>query len=126
LFWTLSVLLYHFIFDGHIANGDVMITLEAVDTVMIATLVKMIITGSYHSFVDNDGQPNESSSSGMLKVKLATSIMVCIHLLQSFISAECVDWDVIYKQLIIHCAFIIGCLALAYVDYLHCKSESHK
>jgi hypothetical protein len=24
-------------FDGHIANGDVMITLEAVDTVMIAT-----------------------------------------------------------------------------------------
>jgi uncharacterized membrane protein YqhA len=26
LFWTLSVLLYHFIFDGHIANGDVMIT----------------------------------------------------------------------------------------------------
>jgi uncharacterized membrane protein YqhA len=67
LFWTLSVLLYHFIFDGHIANGDVMITLEAVDTVMIATLVKMIITGSYHSFVDkNHGQPNESSSSGML------------------------------------------------------------
>jgi hypothetical protein len=93
---------------------------------MIATLVKMIITGSYHSFVDkNHGQPNESSSSGMLKVKLATSIMgvSSIHLLQSFISAECVDWDVIYKQLIIHCAFIIGCLALAYVDYLHCKSE---
>jgi uncharacterized membrane protein YqhA len=28
LFWTLSVLLYHFIFDGHIANGDVMITLK--------------------------------------------------------------------------------------------------
>jgi uncharacterized protein (TIGR00645 family) len=54
LFWTLSVLLYHFIFDGHIANGDVMITLEAVDTVMIATLVKMIITGSYHSFVDKN------------------------------------------------------------------------
>jgi uncharacterized membrane protein YqhA len=52
-----------FYFDGHIANGDVMITLEAVDTVMIATLVKMIITGSYHSFVDkNHGQPNESSS----------------------------------------------------------------
>jgi uncharacterized membrane protein YqhA len=56
---------------------------------MIAIFVKMIITGSYHSFVDkNHGQPNESSSSGMLKVKLATSIMgvSSIHLLQSFIS----------------------------------------
>jgi hypothetical protein len=38
LFWTLSVLLYHFIFDGHIANGDVMITLEAVDTVILLWL----------------------------------------------------------------------------------------
>jgi len=128
LFFTLGILLYHFVLENHISNEDLMTTLEAVDTVMIATLVKMIITGSYHSFVDkNHGEPGENSSSGLLKVKLASSIMgvTSIHLLQSFINVEHLTWDTINKQLIIHGIFMVGCLVLAIVDYLHCKSESH-
>jgi uncharacterized protein (TIGR00645 family) len=128
LFFTLGILLYHFVLENHISNEDLMSTLEAVDTVMIATLVKMIITGSYHSFVDkNHGEPGENSSSGLLKVKLASSIMgvTSIHLLQTFISVEHLSWDTINKQLIIHGVFMVGCLVLAIVDYLHCKSESH-
>jgi uncharacterized protein (TIGR00645 family) len=128
LFFTLGVLLYHFVIDNHISNEDLMSTLEAVDTVMIATLVKMIITGSYHSFVDkNHGEPGENSSSGLLKVKLASSIMgvTSIHLLQSFISVDHLTWDTINKQLIIHGVFMVGTLVLAIVDYLHCKSEGH-
>ena len=128
LFFTLGMLLYHFVLENHISNEDLMTTLEAVDTVMIATLVKMIITGSYHSFVDkNHGEPGENSSSGLLKVKLASSIMgvTSIHLLQTFISVEHLSWDTINKQLIIHGVFMVGCLVLAIVDYLHCKSEAH-
>ena len=128
LFFTLGMLLYHFILENHISNEDLMTTLEAVDTVMVATLVKMIITGSYHSFVDkNHGEPGENSSSGLLKVKLASSIMgvTSIHLLQSFINVEHLSWDTINKQLIIHGIFMGGCLVLAIVDYLHCKSEGH-
>jgi len=128
LFFTLGILLYHFVLENHISNEDLMSTLEAVDTVMIATLVKMIITGSYHSFVDkNHGEPGENSSSGLLKVKLASSIMgvTSIHLLQTFINVEHLTWDTINKQLIIHGIFMVGCLVLAIVDYLHCKSEAH-
>ena len=128
LFWTLLVLAFNFIVNGHITNVDIMSTLEAVDVVMLASLVKMIITGSYHSFVDkNHGEPGENSSSGLLKVKLASSIMgvTSIHLLQSFISVEHLSWDTINKQLIIHGIFMVGCLVLAIVDYLHCKSEGH-
>ena len=71
LFWTLSVLGFNFIVHGHVTNEGIMATLEAVDVIMCATLVKMIITGSYHSFVDkNHGEVGENSSSGLLKVKL--------------------------------------------------------
>ena len=128
LFFTLGMLLYHFVLENHISNEDLMSTLEAVDTVMVASLVKMIITGTYHSFVDkNHGEPGENSSSGLLKVKLASSIMgvTSIHLLQTFINVEHLTWDTINKQLIIHGVFMIGCLVLAIVDYLHCKSEAH-
>ena len=53
-----------------------MVTLEDVDIVMIANLVKMIITGSYNSFVSKKhDDENEKVSSGMLKVKMSTSIM---------------------------------------------------
>lgn len=128
LFFTLGVLLYHFVLENHISNEDLMTTLEAVDTVMVASLVKMIITGTYHSFVDkNHGELGENSSSGLLKVKLASSIMgvTSIHLLQTFINVEHLSWDTINKQLIIHGIFMVGCLVLAIVDYLHCKSEEH-
>jgi uncharacterized membrane protein YqhA len=43
---------------------------------MIANLVKMIITGSYHSFVDKEhGFKGENANSGMLKVKISTSLI---------------------------------------------------
>jgi uncharacterized protein (TIGR00645 family) len=105
-----------------------MSTLEDVDIVMIANLVKMIITGSYNSFVSKShGVEGEQVSSGALKVKMATSVMgvSSIHLLQTFINAANIPQDVITKQLMIHGAFIIGAAFLAVIDYLHSKSESH-
>lgn len=128
LFWTLAKLMYHFFVGGQLSNHDLMSTLEDVDIVMIANLVKMIITGSYNSFVDKShGVEGEQVSSGMLKVKMSTSIMgvSSIHLLQTFIDAENITQEVINKQIFIHSIFIVGAIALAVIDFLHCKSESN-
>lgn len=128
LFWTLIRLMYNFFVHGTLTSEQLMGTLEDVDIVMIANLVKMIITGSYNSFVDKShGVEGEQVSSGALKVKMATSIMgvSSIHLLQTFISAHDAAMVDIYKQLLIHGIFIVGAIVLATVDYLHCKSENH-
>ena len=128
LFMTLGKLMYHFFSEGTLSNEDLMSTLEDVDIVMIANLVKMIITGSYNSFVDKThSEDAEKVSSGVLKVKMATSIMgvSSIHLLQTFINSAQVPIETIYKQLLIHGIFIVGGIVLAFIDYLHVKSEEH-
>lgn len=134
LFWTLLQLMFEFVTHGHISNEVLMKTLEAVDVVMIANLVKMIITGSYNSFVSKDHQEEtEKASSGLLKVKMSTSIMgvSSIHLLQTFIGVSdkgtLITWDMIYQQSLIHMVFIVGAIALAHIDFLHHKGDSlHK
>jgi uncharacterized protein (TIGR00645 family) len=103
-------------------------TLELVDIVMIANLVKMIIVGSYTSFVDKEHDfKADKVSSGMLKVKMSTSLIgvSSIHLLQSFINSEHSNWEDLRKQLIIHVVFLIGALVLAIIDYLHEKTANH-
>ena len=103
-----------------------LVILELIDIVMIANLVKQIITGSYNSFVDKKhGYQNENISSGMLKVKLSTSIInvAAIHLLQSFVQVSKTGWEELYKQLLIFGAFVVGAIALATIDYMHEKAE---
>ena len=127
LFWTLINLMVHFVPDGHIGSETLMATLEAVDVVMIANLVKMIITGSYNSFVSKNHTENtEKVGSGLLKVKMATSVVgvSSIHLLKTFIEAETLDWDTIWKQIAIHMAFVVGALILAAIDFIHHKGEA--
>lgn len=109
------------------ATPDVimMIILELIDMVMIASLVKMMFTGSYHAFIDKHHHyPDEKSSSGFLKIKIATGLIgvSAIHLLQSFMIAETVEWDKIYKQLAIHGAFLAGAITLSLVEYIHDKT----
>ena len=128
LCFTLLTLTYHFLYEGHLDNADLIATLEDIDVVMIANLVKMIITGSYNSFISKSTLlEGEHISSGALKVKMSTYIMgvSSIHLLQTFINAESLTIDVIYKQILIHGVFIITSIVLSVIDYLHSKSE-HK
>jgi len=86
----------------------------------------MIITGSYNSFVDKShAAEGEKVSSGMLKVKMAMSIIgvSSIHLLQSFIYAHKVEWGELYMQLTIHAAFLIGYIIMAVGNFFHEKME---
>ncbi len=126
LFYTLLKMLYYFYINGNLNNEQLIQTLEDVDIVMIANLVKMIITGSYNSSVDDThGIDEDHVSPGVLKVKLSTSIIgvSSIHLLQTFIGSNNISMETVYKQIAIHIAFIIGAIALAYIDWIHCKEQ---
>jgi uncharacterized protein (TIGR00645 family) len=101
--------------------------LELVDMALIAYLIKMIITGSYNSSINkNHGYLGENVSSGILKVKLSTSLIgvTSIHLLQSFINSQNIEWEDFYKKMIIHIIFLVGGIALAYIEYLHDKGDA--
>lgn len=108
---------------NHMREAEgMLIVLGLVDMTMIACLIYMIISGSYNSFISKEHHEETARiSSGLLKIKMATSIVgvSSIHMLQSFIGAQTNSWDVILKQLAIHGGFILGALALAWIDKLH-------
>ena len=102
---------------------------ELIDITMIASLGKMIITGSYNSFVSKShGVEGENISSGMLKVKMATSLVgvTAIALLQKSIDIYKVDWDTLYKLAFVHVIFLLSAIFLSVVDYLHLKSSMYE
>ncbi len=125
--WAYIKDVYQLIVTNGLTTNNMMLSiLELVDVVMIANLVKMIITGSYHSFVSKThGMLNEDISSGMLKVKMSSSIVgvSSIHLLQTFVNSENVAWDVIHKQIWIHGSFLVGTFMLAVIEWMHVKGE---
>jgi len=114
----------------HIDKEGAMLTfIELIDITMIANLGKMIITGSYNSFVSKEhGEQGENVSSGMLKVKMATSLVgvTAIALLQKSIDIASVDWDTLYKLGYVHGIFLCSALVLEIVDFLHEKLECTK
>jgi uncharacterized membrane protein YqhA len=92
---------------------------------MVANLIKMVSTGSVNSFVTKEhGYPNENITSGELKNKITTSIVVVsmVHLLKAFISAAPVTSD----QKEIFFLFLIAAVVMAGVEHLHHKAEMEK
>jgi len=102
--------------------------LGLIDITMIANLIKMIISGSYQSFVDKiSDDHSEKISSGLLKVKMGTSLIgvSSIHLLQAFINAEQISSREVVVKVGIHLVFLLSTVGLAYIDYLHCLGAKH-
>lgn len=127
--WVYIGEIWHII--GNLKNYNtstmMLAVLELVDMALIAYLIKMIITGSYNSSINkNHGYLGENVSSGILKVKLSTSLIgvTSIHLLQSFINSQNIEWEDFYKKMIIHLVFLVGGIALAYIEYLHDKGDA--
>jgi uncharacterized protein (TIGR00645 family) len=107
----------------------VMLTvLGLIDVVMIANLLIMVIIGGYETFVSRlklEGHPDQPEwlshvNAGILKVKLATALIgiSSIHLLKTFINAHALSQHMIMWQVIIHLAFLVSALALAWIDRL--------
>ena len=102
--------------------------LALIDVVMISNLLIMVIVGGYETFVSRmnlEGHPDEPEwlshvNASVLKVKLGTAIIgiSSIHLLKSFISAASLKPEVLMWQTIIHVAFLLSAIAIAYTDTL--------
>ena len=105
-----------------------LVVLGLIDVVMISNLLVMVIIGGYETFVSrlnlegHRDQPEwlDHVNASVLKVKLATAIIgiSSIHLLKTFINAGAYDNKVLMWQTLIHLAFLLSAMALAYVDRL--------
>lgn len=111
---------------GMDSNTIMLAVLNLIDVVMIANLLVMVIVGGYETFVsrlkvdDHPDQPEwlDHVNATILKVKLSMAIISIssIHLLQTFINASKLDEKTMLWQVIIHLAFIVSALAMAYID----------
>jgi uncharacterized protein (TIGR00645 family) len=119
-----------------------LVVLGLIDVVMISNLLVMVIVGGYETFVsrlrlnNHPDQPEWLShvNASVLKIKLAMAIIgiSSIHLLRTFIeagnlgspNASYTETGVMW-QTIIHMAFIISAVGIAYVDRLSHRPEGH-
>ena len=113
-----------------------LVVLGLIDVVMIANLLIMVIVGGYETFVSRlnlQGHPDQPEwlshvNAGILKVKLATALIgiSSIHLLKTFINAEHTKVETMMWQTVIHGAFLISAVALAYIDRLTFRTMAEK
>ena len=119
---------------GDFSEQQIMlVVLGLIDVVMISNLLVMVIVGGYETFVSRlrlQGHPDQPEwlshvNASVLKVKLAMAIIgiSSIHLLRTFIEASrigqpnaTVTVDSVMWQTIIHMAFIVSAIGIAYVD----------
>ncbi|MBB5206089.1 uncharacterized protein (TIGR00645 family) [Inhella inkyongensis] len=115
-----------------------LVVLGLIDVVMISNLLIMVIVGGYETFVSRmnlEGHPDQPEwlshvNASVLKVKLATAIIgiSSIHLLKTFINAENYSEKVLLWQTLIHIAFLLSAMAIAYTDRLlqhPSKTDAH-
>jgi uncharacterized protein (TIGR00645 family) len=127
LFW---VELSHLVIETpHLTEEKIMLlVLGLIDVVMISNLLIMVIVGGYETFVSRlglSGHPDEPDwlshvNANVLKVKLATAIIgiSSIHLLKTFINAHNLDEKTMMWQVIIHMAFVLSAIGIAWIDKL--------
>lgn len=118
----------------NLTETEIMLTvLGLIDVVMIANLLLMVTVGGYETFVSRlriDDHPDQPEwlhhvNASVLKVKLSLAIISIssIHLLQTFINAAQLPQHVIMWQVLLHLAFLVSAIAIAYTDKL--LSQSH-
>ncbi len=126
----------------HTPEIQIMMTvLGLIDVVMISNLLVMVIVGGYETFVSRlglEGHPDQPEwlshvNAAVLKVKLATAIIgiSSIHLLKTFIEAGTlgqpgsqVTEAAVLWQTVIHVAFVVSALAIAWVDRIMSRPAS--
>lgn len=141
--------LVHDVIYGKMTEGVVTVITEQqimiavlgmIDVVMVANLLVMVIVGGYETFVSRlnlRGHPDEPEwlshvNAGALKVKLATALIgiSSIHLLRTFIEINKLEptagglsvHEQILWQVVVHLAFVVSALLLAYTDRVTTKS----
>ena len=122
------------------ANAFVMDDAEAIlkmlgliDAGLVASLVVMVIISGYENFVSRFDDKSEvhwlgTIDAGSLKIKVASTIVAIssIHLLQIFLNAAQYTNDKLMWFTIIHLAFVVSALFLAYIDVMTGKAKLAK
>ena len=135
-FWMELVHLISMMKDKDMTETALMlVVLGLIDVVMISNLLVMVIVGGWETFVSrlelhhHPDQPEWLShvNAGVLKVKLATAIIgiSSIHLLKTFINAPSTTDSTLMWQTIIHLAFVVSALAIAYTEKLLSSAHPH-
>jgi len=107
-------------------NDIILAMLGLIDACLVGSLMVMVMLSSYENFVsrlDKAGTNGELGwlgkiDTGSLKVKIASAIVAIssIHLLQVFLNAAKYDNMTIMWSTVIHLAFVVSAIALAFVD----------
>jgi uncharacterized protein (TIGR00645 family) len=108
--------------------------LGLIDAALVASLVVMVIISGYENFVSRfDEHSGEvhwlgTIDVGSLKVKVASTIVAIssIHLLQVFLNHASFRTDQLMWLTIMHLAFVLSALMLAYIDRVMALSKGGK
>ena len=109
--------------------------LSLIDASLVASLVVMVIISGYENFVSkfDNAEGGELSFLGKidassLKIKVASTIVAIssIHLLQIFLNADKYTDSKIMWLTIVHMAFVISALLLAYIDKVMTSTKKDK
>ena len=109
--------------------------LSLIDASLVASLVVMVIISGYENFVSkfDNAEGGELSFLGKidassLKIKVASTIVAIssIHLLQIFLNADKYTESKIMWLTIVHMAFVVSALLLAYIDRVMTATKKDK
>lgn len=108
--------------------------LGLIDAALVASLVVMVIISGYENFVsrfdEHDGEVHwlGTIDVGSLKIKVASTIVAIssIHLLQIFLNSNTYSATQLMWLTIMHLAFVVSALILAYIDRLTGLSKNGK
>jgi uncharacterized protein (TIGR00645 family) len=109
--------------------------LSLIDAALVASLVVMVIISGYENFVSRFDKADEKEISwlgkvdaGSLKIKVASTIVAIssIHLLQVFLNAQQYTEGKLMWLTIMHMAFVVSALFLAYIDRVMAQTKNFK
>jgi len=112
-------------------SDSILKMLSLIDAALIASLVVMVIISGYENFVSQFDESRDvhwlgDIDIGSLKVKVASTIVSIssIHLLQVFLYVEKYTSDKLMWYTLIHLAFVLSALFLAYIDRVAALTKS--
>lgn len=109
--------------------------LALIDAGLVASLVVMVIISGYENFVSRFDEADSTEVSWLgkidassLKIKVASTIVAIssIHLLQVFLNSNSYTTSEIMWLTIVHMAFVLSALLLAYIDRVMSGTKKDK
>ena len=122
-------------FSTHLFSLDdseaILKMLGLIDAALIASLVVMVIISGYENFVSRFDESNNvhwlgEIDVGSLKIKVAATIVAIssIHLLQVFLNTEQYTGEKLMWFTLIHLAFVVSALFLAFIDRISALTKA--